>query len=95
MTDPFDLEQILLHLQLNPKVKLPPKPSLAKEQLLDCLQDLEQVDGFSKLASAPQSYRDKNNNLSESGFPPSNTDLTLSTIRRAINEGHVQTFEDL
>ena len=69
------------------------KPSPAKEQLLDCLQDLEQVEGFVKLATAPQSYRDKN--VSESGYPAANTDLTLTTVRRAINEGHVQTFEDL
>ena len=45
------------------------------------------------MATAPQSYRDKN--VSEFGFPAANADLTLTTIRRAINEGHVQTFEDL
>ena len=45
------------------------------------------------MATAAQSYRDKN--VSEFDFPATNTDLTLTTIRRAINEGHIQTFEDL
>ena len=46
LQDADRLEEILLLLQTNPKVKLPQKLSPAKEQLLDCLQDLETVQGF-------------------------------------------------